>query len=132
MIAADLINKYPDRFLFGTDVVAPKNQQDYLRVYRQYQPLWDRLSPNVSTAFAKATSNACSTKLADACGRGSSFTRRTCSAVSRSFVVRKPIAPSVLVQPALDLGCFLVAVVVLIDRECGFRLRPARATASRD
>jgi hypothetical protein len=46
-IVADLITKYPDRFLFGTDEVAPKDQQDYLRVYRQYQPLWDRLSPAV-------------------------------------------------------------------------------------
>lgn len=39
-IAADLINRYPDRFLFGTDEVAPKNQQQYLRVYYQYDPLW--------------------------------------------------------------------------------------------
>jgi len=46
-VVADLIAKHPDRFLFGTDEVAPKNQQDYLRVYRQYQPLWDRLPPAV-------------------------------------------------------------------------------------
>ena len=46
-VVADLITKHPDRFLFGTDEVAPKNQQDYLSVYRQYQPLWDRLSPAV-------------------------------------------------------------------------------------
>jgi hypothetical protein len=46
-VVADLITKHPDRFLFGTDEVAPKDQQDYLRVYRQYQPLWARLSPDV-------------------------------------------------------------------------------------
>jgi hypothetical protein len=32
-IAADLINRYPGRFLFGTDEVAPTNQADYLRIY---------------------------------------------------------------------------------------------------
>jgi len=37
---ADIINKYPGRFLFGTDEVAPSNQEAYLRVYNQYAPLW--------------------------------------------------------------------------------------------
>lgn len=44
-ISADLINRYPDRFLFGTDEVAPKNQQQYLKVYYQYEPLWKALNP---------------------------------------------------------------------------------------
>jgi len=43
-ITADLINRYPDRFLFGTDEVAPPDQQTYLRVYKQYAPLWAALS----------------------------------------------------------------------------------------
>ncbi len=42
-ITADLINRYPDRFLFGTDEVAPQNQEQYLKVYFQYQPLWKLL-----------------------------------------------------------------------------------------
>jgi hypothetical protein len=42
-IAADLINRYPDRFLFGTDEVAPATQEKYLKVYYQYGPLWDLL-----------------------------------------------------------------------------------------
>jgi hypothetical protein len=42
--AAELINAHPDRFLFGTDEVAPPNQEQYLRVYRQYDPLWKLLS----------------------------------------------------------------------------------------
>ena len=41
---ADLINKYPDRFLFGTDNVAPK-AETYYSVYEVYQPLWDALTP---------------------------------------------------------------------------------------
>ena len=40
---ADLINAHADRFLFGTDEVAPPNQEQYLRVYRQYDPLWKLL-----------------------------------------------------------------------------------------
>ena len=43
-ITADLINRYPDRFLFGTDEVAPATQEKYLKVYYQYGPLWDLLS----------------------------------------------------------------------------------------
>jgi predicted TIM-barrel fold metal-dependent hydrolase len=43
-ISADLINRYPDRFLFGTDEVAPATQEKYLKVYYQYGPLWDQLS----------------------------------------------------------------------------------------
>jgi hypothetical protein len=31
--------------LFGTDEVAPGDQQTYLRVYRQYDPLWALLTP---------------------------------------------------------------------------------------
>jgi hypothetical protein len=42
-ISADLINRYPDRFLFGTDEVAPSSQEEYLRVYYQYDPLWKSL-----------------------------------------------------------------------------------------
>jgi len=42
--AADLINRYPDRFLFGTDEVAPRTQESYLKVYYQYDPLWALLT----------------------------------------------------------------------------------------
>lgn len=43
---SDLINRYPDRFLFGTDTVAPKSQESYLAPYRIYAPLLDKLSAN--------------------------------------------------------------------------------------
>jgi hypothetical protein len=42
-ISADLLNRHPERFLFGTDEMAPRDQDGYLSVYRQYQPLWTRL-----------------------------------------------------------------------------------------
>jgi predicted TIM-barrel fold metal-dependent hydrolase len=44
-IAADLLSRHPDRFLFGTDEVAPSTQEQYLRVYYQYDPLWRLLTP---------------------------------------------------------------------------------------
>ena len=44
-ITADLINRYPDRFLFGTDEVAPSAQEKYLKIYLQYDPLWKSLTP---------------------------------------------------------------------------------------
>jgi predicted TIM-barrel fold metal-dependent hydrolase len=52
-ITANLINKYPDRFLFGTDEVAPESQQKYLRVYYQYDPLWKLLSKDASEKVRK-------------------------------------------------------------------------------
>ena len=50
---AELINANPDRFLFGTDEVAPKDQESYLRVYRMYDPLWAALTPEVRRAVTK-------------------------------------------------------------------------------
>jgi len=38
-----MLNQYPDRFLFGSDAVAPKSQAEYLKSYDAYQKLWDRL-----------------------------------------------------------------------------------------
>ena len=52
-IAADLINRYPNRFLFGTDEVAPQDQQTYLRVYYQYGPLWKLLDARASEKVRK-------------------------------------------------------------------------------
>jgi hypothetical protein len=47
-ITADLLNRYPDRFLFGTDEVAPRDQAQYIRVYKIYDPLWKLLTPEAS------------------------------------------------------------------------------------
>ena len=52
-ITADLINKYPDRFLFGSDEVAPQNQEAYLRVYHMYDPVWQLLTPEASEKVRK-------------------------------------------------------------------------------
>jgi len=52
-IAADLINRYPDRFLFGTDEVAPQDQQKYLKVFDQYAPLLQVLSKEASEKLRK-------------------------------------------------------------------------------
>jgi len=52
-ITADLINRYPDRFLFGTDEVAPKTQEQYLRVYYKYSPLWKLLDEKTSEKVRK-------------------------------------------------------------------------------
>jgi hypothetical protein len=45
---AALINKYPDRFLFGTDVVAPASLAAPMAVYDAYAPLWKALTPEAS------------------------------------------------------------------------------------
>ena len=45
--------KFPDRFLFGTDEVAPTSQQGYLKVFYQYEPLWKLLTPEASEKVRK-------------------------------------------------------------------------------
>lgn len=47
-IVAKVINKYSTRFLFGTDVVAPKKKEDYFKVFSLYGPLWNLLTPEAS------------------------------------------------------------------------------------
>jgi len=51
--AAELINRYPDRFLFGTDVVAPKDTTQYYAVFESYRPLWALLTPDASAKVRK-------------------------------------------------------------------------------
>ncbi len=51
---ADLINRHADRFLFGSDEVAPTEQAGYLKVYRQYQPLFAKLTPTASEKVRKS------------------------------------------------------------------------------
>ncbi len=50
---ADLINRHPDRFLFGTDEVAPSEQSKYLKVYGMYEPLFAKLTPEASEKLRK-------------------------------------------------------------------------------
>ncbi len=45
---ARIINMYPDRFLFGTDNVAPATQEKHLNVYYMYEPIWKLLTPEAS------------------------------------------------------------------------------------
>lgn len=52
-ITASLINRYPDRFLFGTDEVAPATQATYLKIYYMYDPLWKALTPEASAMVRK-------------------------------------------------------------------------------
>jgi hypothetical protein len=47
-ITAGMLERHPDRVLFGTDEVAPKDQASYLRIYDEYAPLWRVLSPETS------------------------------------------------------------------------------------
>jgi hypothetical protein len=51
--AAEIVNRFPDRFLFGTDEVAPQDRQQYLRVYRQYDPLWPLLTEEARAKVRK-------------------------------------------------------------------------------
>jgi len=43
---AAVINKHPDRFIMGTDEVAPNDQASYLRIMDMYKPLLDKLTPD--------------------------------------------------------------------------------------
>src|SRR5262249_30410946 len=43
-----MLNKYPDRFLFGTDTVAPAGPAPYFAVFDIWKPIWQRLTPDAS------------------------------------------------------------------------------------
>ncbi len=48
---ADLMNRYPDRFLFGTDTVAPSSPAAYFKVFDMWAPVFARLTPEASRAI---------------------------------------------------------------------------------
>jgi hypothetical protein len=50
---ANLFNKFSDRFLFGTDVVAPPDQKFYLATYEMYVPLWKELDKETMNSITK-------------------------------------------------------------------------------
>jgi hypothetical protein len=50
---ARIITKYPDRFLFGTDNVAPSKQEQETRVYHLYDRLWKAVGPEVTYKVSK-------------------------------------------------------------------------------
>ena len=56
---AYFINRHPDRFLFGTDNVAPKDQATQLRVFDMWKPVLALLTP-AAAQVRRATTSACS------------------------------------------------------------------------
>jgi hypothetical protein len=48
-----VFNAHPDRFVFGTDNVAPSDQAAQLRVYHLWDPIWARLTPEASLKIRK-------------------------------------------------------------------------------
>ena len=51
---AALLDRFPDRFLFGTDTVAPAGAAPYYRVYDLWQPVWRLLTPETGAKVRKA------------------------------------------------------------------------------
>jgi len=45
---SSVLNRYPDRFLFGTDTVAPAGPDPYYAVFDLWAPVWQRLTPEAS------------------------------------------------------------------------------------
>jgi len=50
---AGMLNKYPDRFLFGTDTVAPSGPAPYFAVFDMWAPIWRLLTPEASLKVRK-------------------------------------------------------------------------------
>jgi amidohydrolase family protein len=45
---AAMLNRYPDRFLFGTDTVAPAGPEPYFAVFDMWAPVWSGLTADAS------------------------------------------------------------------------------------
>jgi predicted TIM-barrel fold metal-dependent hydrolase len=50
---AAVLNKYPDRFLFGTDTVAPAGPGPYFAVFEMWGPVFRQLTPEASLKVRK-------------------------------------------------------------------------------
>ena len=50
---AELFDRFPDRFLFGTDNVAPKDQETQLRVFHLWDRIFADLKPETSLAIRR-------------------------------------------------------------------------------
>jgi hypothetical protein len=48
-----ILNQYPDRFLFGTDTVAPSAAGPYFAVFDMWAPVWRQLTPEASLRVRK-------------------------------------------------------------------------------
>jgi len=48
-----MLNRHPDRFLFGTDTVAPSGPAPYFAVFDMWAPVWQRLTPDASLKVRK-------------------------------------------------------------------------------
>jgi hypothetical protein len=50
---AGALNTHPDRFLFGTDTVAPAGPAPYYAVFDMWAPVWRQLTPDASLKVRK-------------------------------------------------------------------------------
>jgi hypothetical protein len=50
---SSVLNRFPDRFLFGTDTVAPAGPGPYYTVFDLWAPVWKRLTPEASQNVRK-------------------------------------------------------------------------------
>jgi hypothetical protein len=57
---AALLNKYPDRFLFGTDTVAPAGPAPYFAVFEMWAPVFEQLTPETSRKVRLGGTSGCS------------------------------------------------------------------------
>jgi hypothetical protein len=48
-----VLNRYPERFLFGTDTVAPAGPAPYFAVFDMWTPVWRQLTPTASLKVRK-------------------------------------------------------------------------------
>jgi hypothetical protein len=50
---ARMLNRFPDRLAFGTDMVAPAGPQPYVAFYEMWNPVWRALMPEASAKVRK-------------------------------------------------------------------------------
>ena len=50
---SSMLNRFPDRFLFGTDTVAPASPAPYFAVFDMWAPVWKQLTPDASLKVRK-------------------------------------------------------------------------------
>jgi hypothetical protein len=51
---AQMFNRFPERFLFGTDTVAPAGPEPYYAVFDMWAPVWRQLTPEADLKVRKS------------------------------------------------------------------------------
>jgi outer membrane DcaP-like protein len=111
---AVLLNQDPDRFLFGTDTVAPAREKPYDAVFAMWKPGFDRLSRDARDRILEGNSSASSTEAARTSGRGNGPPWRSARPALRAGARTEEVQMKARMLKGVFLGIGMAACTLLV------------------